>query len=139
MHWAAKRGDYDMMACLESYGCALDAPASYETRMLPIHWAASEGKNAALKFLLDYRQDINAVDANNCSPLTIAAQYGHSHTCVYLIKNGADLQQTDQNGDTALHWAAYKGYEQIVGLILYFAPLQLNQPDTFGQVQCVLY
>ena len=46
--------------------------------MLPIHWAASDGKIASIRFLLDRRQDINAQDCNGCTPLVIAAQHNQA-------------------------------------------------------------
>lgn len=133
MHWAAKRGDYDILLQLQEYGAKLDVAASFETRMLPIHWAASDGKNTSLKFLLDFHQDMNVQDANGCSPLIIAVQYGQINSAVYLIKSGADLAVRDNNGDTALHWAAYKGFEEMVGMLMHFVPLQINLEDFYGQ------
>lgn len=112
IHWAAKRGDVEVLSQLLDCGAVLDTPASFDTQMRPIHWAASDGRLKSIKFLLDNRGDINALDGNSCSPLIIAAQYGRVETVIYLVKNGADLNQRDVNGDTALHWAAYKGYDE---------------------------
>mmetsp|Transcript_31524 Transcript_31524/g.52662 ORF Transcript_31524/g.52662 Transcript_31524/m.52662 type:complete len:603 (+) Transcript_31524:255-2063(+) len=133
MHWAAKRGDEAILMQLQESGADMDIPASYDTQMLPVHWAASDAKLKSIKFFLDHRVDINAVDANNCSPLIVAAQYGRWEAVVYLIKNGADVNQRDINGDTALHWAAYKGYEDVTGLLVYMLPQFLDSPDTYGQ------
>ena len=102
--------------------------------MHPLHWAASEGKLKSIKFFLDNRADINVTDANGCNPLIIATQYGRIETVAYLIKNGSDLSLRDFNGDTALHWAAYKGFDEIIGLLLHFVPMQLNMEDNYGQV-----
>lgn len=135
VHWAAKRGDFEVLCQLQESGANLDMPASFDTQMRPIHWAASDGKLKSLKFLLDHRQDINAQDGNNCSPVIIAAQYGRVDAVVYLAKNGADLNQRDVNGDTALHWAAYKGFEEVVGAMMHLMPQFKDLPDNFGQVQ----
>lgn len=35
----------------------------------------------------------------------------------YLVKNGADTALLDVNGDSAMHWAAYKGELSIVQLL----------------------
>ncbi len=99
-----------------------------------MHWAASDGKIASLQFFLDHRQDINAQDANGCSPVVIATQYNQVSSVIYLTKNGADLTLKDNNGDTPVHWAAYKGFEELVGLLLHFQPHDLNSEDVFGQV-----
>ena len=135
MHWAAKRGDYDVLSQLQESGARLDTQASFDTQMRPIHWAASDGKLKSVKFLLDQRQDINAQDGNGCSPVIIAAQYGKVEMVVYLVKNGADLHQRDVNGDTALHWAAYKGFEEVAGVLMHLTPQFKDLPDNYGQVK----
>jgi hypothetical protein len=39
----------------------------------------------------------------------------------------------DKYNDTALHWAAHQGYDQIVALLLYFDPEGLSEIDDYGQ------
>jgi len=86
IHWAAKRGDYDILKYLHSAGAALDLPSTMDPRMLPIHWAASDGRIKAIKFFIDHRQDINAQDANSCTPVAVATQYNQINTVAFLIK-----------------------------------------------------
>ncbi len=62
-----------------------------------------------LHHVLSKGGDINCLDKKNCTPLIIAAQYGHPLLVSYLIKNGADHTIIDKENDSALHWAAYKG------------------------------
>lgn len=38
-----------------------------------------------------------------------AAMFGRAATAAYLLGMGALNHLTDINGDSALHWAAYKG------------------------------
>lgn len=134
VHWAAKKGDTEMLQILADSGASLNQPTASESKMQPIHWAASDGKISSLAFLIEKRQDINAQDANGCTPVVIAAQHNQLHCVVYLIKNGADTTLRDTNGDTVLHWAAYKGFMRIVGVITYLLPHELDSEDTFGQV-----
>ncbi|KAJ1424265.1 ankyrin repeat-containing domain protein, partial [Ochromonadaceae sp. CCMP2298] len=82
--------------------------------MRPIHWAASDGKLRSVKFLLEHRQDVNALDGNSCTPLIIAAQYGRVEMVVYLSKNGADLGQQD----SPLHLAALRGNAEVVHYLI---------------------
>jgi ankyrin repeat protein len=50
-----------------------------------------------------------------------------------LVKNGADTALLDVNGDSAMHWAAYKGELNIVqllhhlGLPVRYTPVHLRQ------------
>lgn len=111
----------------------MEVASSYDARMKPVHWAASDGKLLSIKFFFDHRFDINAQDANGCTPVIIASQYNRISTVIYLIKNGADLTLKDVNGDTALHWAAYKGHEEMCGLLLHLSPRDLEEADVFGQ------
>ncbi|ESO88486.1 hypothetical protein LOTGIDRAFT_219211 [Lottia gigantea] len=50
----------------------------------------------------------------------------------YLMGKGARLQLVDKDGDNALHWAAFKGYSELMRLLIYsgFNP---RQKDNFGQ------
>ena len=51
-------------------------------------------------------------------PLHIAAANGHVDTVKYLLANGARANAGDSNGDTALHWSAFKGQSACVYAIL---------------------
>lgn len=133
VHWAAKRDDSDMLQILYDSGASLGVPTADDTKMYPIHWAASEGKVACIAYLLSKRQDINIQAANGSTPVVVATQH-NLPTCVcYLIKQGADLTLTDVNGDTALHWAAYKGFVELLGLLVYFMPHEVDAADNYGQ------
>jgi hypothetical protein len=133
VHFAAKRGDVEMLQMLADAGAKLNVAGTSEAKMSPVHWAASEGKIGALRFFLDRRQDMNAQDGNGCTPLIVAAQHNQANSVIFLIKNGADLTLRDNNGDTALHWAAYTGQLEVLGVLCYCIPEHINAEDTFGQ------
>ena len=133
MHWAAKTGDIDVMKNLHRAGAHLHECALTESRMYPIHWAASDGKIAAMRYLIENNVDINALDSNGCTPLTIATQHQMVDAAIWLVKNGADMDIGDINGDTAMHWAAYKGFIEIVGAFRYLRPQLTICVDSFGQ------
>ncbi|OTF69951.1 oxysterol-binding protein-related protein 1-like protein, partial [Euroglyphus maynei] len=52
------------------------------------------------------------------SPLHLAAYFGHYEVVEILLKNGADINIQNEEGDTPLHKAAYTGRENIVILLL---------------------
>ena len=125
--------------------------------MFPIHWATTEGAIPLVSMLIEHLQDrpspslsgssslmqedentnsgIDARDASNCTPLLIAAQYGHADLAAFLIRRGADANAVDSSRDTALHWAAYKGSVEVCGMLLHMLGVEghLDSQDAFGQ------
>ena len=53
--------------------------------------------------------NIDVVDSKGCTPLIVACQYGKTVLAGYLMGKGARREYVDKDGDTALHWAAFKG------------------------------
>jgi ankyrin repeat protein len=53
------------------------------------------------------------------SPVADAAMQGDVETVRSLVKQGADVNAAQGDGMTALHWAAYKGDAEMVGLLVY--------------------
>lgn len=133
VHWAAKKDDAGLIQTLHENGADLGAITKNGTAMLPIHWAASDGKVNVIRYILMHRQDLNATESNGCSPLVIATQYNQVNAVIFLLQSKADITLKDNNGDTALHWAAYKGHVQLLGLLAYRMPQEIDCPDIFGQ------
>lgn len=48
---------------------------------------------------------------NGWTPLHLATYFGHLHVCEYLLARNADVNAINENGDTALHKAAFIGRE----------------------------
>lgn len=132
VHWAAKRGDVEMVESLIGHGAPYLAASDDGVGMLPIHWACTEGRLEVVRFLVDKGQDINCVDSSGCTPLLIAAQYGQADVAAFLIKKKADTSILDKNRDSAMNWAAYKGQLEIVAL-LHYLKLKVDNVDSYGQ------
>lgn len=133
VHWAAKSGSVDMMEVLVEFKGELNVATQADSKMLPLHWAASDGKLSMIQYLLAQRCDINAIDGNGCTPAIVACQHEQATCVVFLVQNGADLSLSDNNGDTALHWAAYKGFIELTGLCSYLSPQSIDKEDIYGQ------
>ncbi|KAJ5723182.1 hypothetical protein N7488_001217 [Penicillium malachiteum] len=62
--------------------------------------------------------DIEATDSSCRSPLSYAAEKGHSKVMRLLLQMGADIERTDSYGRSPLSWAAENGHENAVRLLL---------------------
>ena len=59
-----------------------------------------------LSSLIRYEADVNTTDIRKCTPLMRASEICDVKELTLLIERGAKVELQDQNGDTALHYAA---------------------------------
>ncbi|MEZ6137173.1 MAG: ankyrin repeat domain-containing protein [Pirellulaceae bacterium] len=93
-------------------------------------FAARTNDVPLLKVLLELGADSDLRNADNCTPLLAAAGIGTLapgeeagtedeaiETVNFLLDLGADINHVDDNGETAMHGAAYKSLPQVVALL----------------------
>ena len=81
--------------------------------------AAAAGDAESLKMHLAKGANVHVKDkAFGVTPLTSAALFGKTETAELLIKNGADVNQTNRDGGTALHGAAFLGHADTARLLI---------------------
>ena len=81
--------------------------------------AAAAGDVEALNMHLAKGADVHFEDkAFGVTPLTSAALFGQRETAELLIKNGADVNQKNRDGGTALHGAAFLGHADTARLLI---------------------
>ena len=81
--------------------------------------AAAAGDVEALNTHLAKGADVHFKDkAFGITPLTSAALFGKSETAELLIKKGADVNQKNRDGGTALHGAAFLGHADVARLLI---------------------
>jgi ankyrin repeat protein len=74
-----------------------------------LHDAANRGDVEQITRLIRTGVDVNALDANDVTPLARAAIYGHQETAELLMANGADPNARGKDGATPLYAAVQEG------------------------------
>jgi len=77
--------------------------------------AAYTGKTAYVTRLVEAGAEVNFY---GWPPLAYAAFNGHAQIAEYLLKRGAEINATTENGSTALFFAARYGHLEVVKLLL---------------------
>jgi ankyrin repeat protein len=81
--------------------------------------AARDGKLSEVQKCIHEGADVNAkVGIVKISPLQEAAREGKGEVVKELFENGSNLEYTDMNGMTALHWAAQQKRMEVVRILL---------------------
>src|SRR5262249_46066871 len=96
----------------------------------PMLFAADRSDVPLMRLLLELGADPLIPNFNNTTPLMAAAglgtkealeEAGEEHEAVeavaMLLDHGADINGADNNGDTAMHGAAYNQYPRVVNLL----------------------
>ncbi len=76
-----------------------------KTGWTPLHYAATNGNNEIVKFLVDHAAYIDAESPNGTTPLMMAARGGHIETVKLLLDEGADMRLKNQQGMTVIDFA----------------------------------
>lgn len=108
-HWVSLAGAVDIVQLFLEVGGPVDLPSVGQQAQRPVHWATVKGHITVVDLLLRAGVSMDTADRRGYTPLILAAQYGHTALCCYLIGKGAQLNLCDAEGDNALHWAAFKG------------------------------
>ena len=83
-----------------------------------LRFAAKEGKDETVKFLIEKKVDVSKVGDCRETALHGAADNGHTLIVEYLLNAGADIDKADIDGETALHGAARHGHMTTVRFLL---------------------
>ncbi|RYP76692.1 hypothetical protein DL771_001614 [Monosporascus sp. 5C6A] len=113
---------------LVEYGLDVDLPDNEDRT--PLSWAAGSGNKAVAATLIEHGAEVEAEDINDRTPLWWAAANGHGAMVEMLLEqDGVDPQRQDNNGETALSRAQYRGSADIVRLL---GGAEADQPEAAG-------
>lgn len=81
---------------------------------------------------------LNVQDSSGSSPLHEAVKHGNLNTAKCIIHLGANVNLTDNIGQTILHIAALTGNSEIVKYILEQNLIDLNREASFGMTPLMI-
>ncbi len=98
--------------------------------------AAKEGSLEEIKFLLDQKVNVDAIDPSDplqSTPLHLAAENGQTDAARLLLQHGADPNKArvDENGRSPLHLAAGNGHSALIEVLLEYGA-NIDQTGKMG-------
>jgi len=111
LHWAALAGNVNFIQfALSTRAIDVDVEAA-SSKQTPLMWAALQGHVETVQFLLDSKASLQAKDTLGATPFILATQHQRCNAIEVLRRQGGEhlLWETDEQGCTAVHWAAYCG------------------------------
>jgi ankyrin repeat protein len=104
-----------------------------------LHWASLGGHGEMVAFLVGQGADANSTDSFGRTPLMFASDKGSVGAVRMLLQHmgGQAFQEADDIGRTALHWAASRGREEVVALLLGMGA-QANSRDIINKTPLML-
>jgi len=97
-----------------------------------LHWSCLRGDLEAVRHLLDAGADVDALDKSQCAPLQYAVSSGIPRIVELLILQRADVNTSNDRGDTPLHCAVRHTDDVETVKILIRAGAQVNRPNFLG-------
>lgn len=80
--------------------------------------ASAEGNALSVKALIEEGANVEALENDGWTPLTIAAREGHLEVVKLLLEKGANVNKLEGGGHTALFWANRNRHQQVIELLL---------------------
>ena len=118
---AAASGRLDVVKLLIERNADVDGRTS--TDSTPLRAAAHEGHLDVVRCLVERGADVNARNQYKATPIMAACD--HVSIITYLINKGAFVDIRTKDGNTALHYAAQRGYLEVVSQLLSLGVPQL--------------
>lgn len=129
LHWAAQEGHLRVAKALLSAGA--NSSVLCKNGFTPLATATGEGNASMVKLLLDHNANPN-LGSNGQFPLHLACAYGHREIVALLLQYGANIENRDQDGRSAIFYAVKSEFLSVVKDLIEHGA-QLNAVDKQGQ------
>jgi ankyrin repeat protein len=118
LHWAARRGDADLVAVLLGAGANARAVTTFGA-YTPLHLAAEHGSAAVVSALVRAGAIVDAKSSTGATPLMLAAAAGDPASVSALVDGGADVNARESDRlQTPLVFAAANNRLDALRLLL---------------------
>ena len=107
--------------------------AEWRKRVTPLHIAAQSNDSRVLEYLLNQGLTLN-VDARTDkgeTPLSVAVWQSTPKIVSLLLSKGVDTTVIDSYGQSAVHWAARNGFEEVIAEFIKHSS-NLGLPNSLG-------
>lgn len=109
--------------------------ADFDTPQSPVIIAVECGVSLRmLQFLLDAGADVNSVNADGQTLLSLAALQGKVYMVKLLLERGADVNIADNNGYTPLHFSITRAKSPVMAKLLLDNGADVNFLNTIGNI-----
>lgn len=112
-----KPNPLDLIEILLNAGADVNVPDSVNG-MTPLHYSILTRDEKLVTEILSKGAFVNMADFRCVTPLMLAASNNLPFPCLLMINKLAELDDVDENGWCALHYAAYAGYPKCVKVLL---------------------
>lgn len=116
LHWAAEKGNAEIIRLLIERGADVNAPD--RAKLTPLHMAAGIGALETVRHLLKAGADPNVRARDQQTPLHNACRGGNLEIAQALLAAGARLELKNEEGNTPLLVAAGHAYPTVVAALL---------------------
>ena len=87
-------------------------------RQTPLFYAAREGHDATIEYMLEQGANPNHRDNEQESAIYYACSNNRLRACELLIKAGAEINMVDRQRRTPMYFAIKNGHEQVVRFLV---------------------
>ncbi|KAL9003004.1 MAG: hypothetical protein Q9188_004104 [Gyalolechia gomerana] len=131
LHWAARSGkQVEVLNLLISKGAPKEL--KNDEGYAPLACGVRQQSKAVVRCLLSRGANIESTVSDGKTPLIISSIWGKVEPARCLLSNGAKVSKSDNKGWTALHYAVWNGYPEILDLLIYTSSSYPIDPVNIG-------